>query len=107
MKDKITIIKELKALLVKHFGENIQDVILFGSQAIGKAVKHSDYDILIILKNDYDWKFRDKITDIVYNMELEYDVLFDKHLLSVNEVNNSIRAAQPIFVNAINKGIYA
>jgi predicted nucleotidyltransferase len=61
MKDKGTLIKELKSALVANFGEDIKDVILFGSRATGKAHKDSDYDVLIILNNDYDWEYRCRI----------------------------------------------
>ena len=110
MKDtekNLSIIKSLKLLLTNHFGTNIQDVILFGSHIKGTATKFSDYDILIILKNDYDWKFQEKLTDVVYDMELDYDILFDKHLVSVNEMKNSLKGAEPIYKNAIKYGLYA
>ncbi len=110
MKDtekNLSILKSLKLLLTNHFGTNIQDVILFGSQIKGTSTKFSDYDILIILKNDYDWKFQEKITDVVYDMELDYDILFDKHLVSLNEMKNSLKGAEPIYKNAIKYGLYA
>ena len=103
----IKILKTLKEHLVEHFGENIQNVILFGSRSKSMDTEFSDFDVLIILKNDYDWKLRDKMTDIIYDLELEYDVLFDKHLLSINEKENLLKGAEPIYINAIKKGIYA
>ena len=50
---------------------------------------------------------RDKITDIVYDLELKYDILFDKHLISIDELHNSMRGVQPVFVDAIQHGVYA
>ncbi len=105
--DKRIILRKLKNLLQKHFHDAIKDVILFGSQAAGAAREDSDYDVLIVLNCDYDWKLRDKITDIVYDMELEYDLLFDKYLISTDELQHSLRGAQPIFINAIHNGVYA
>lgn len=105
--NNLRIIKSLKSLLKNHFGSNIQDVILFGSQLKGTSTQFSDYDILIILKNDYDWKYQDKITDVVYDMELDYNILFDKHLVSLNEIKNSLKGEEPIYKNAIKYGLYA
>jgi predicted nucleotidyltransferase len=105
--DNMTLLQQLKQLLKTHFHEKIRDVILFGSRAKGTAHEYSDYDVLIVLNGGYDWKFRDKIIDVVYDMELEYDVLFDKFVISTDELQHSSRGAQPIFTNAIQNGVYA
>lgn len=108
MPDDTTILHEIKRLLDNHFPNVIRDVVLFGSRAKGTAREDSDYDVLIVLnKADYDWKFRDALTDVVYDMELDYDILVDKHLISVDELEHSPRGAQPIFRNAIEYGVYA
>jgi len=106
MQDKIQNVKNLKRLLIEHFGDHINEVILFGSQTTGKASKYSDYDILIILKNDYDHEFRREISNLIFDQELKYDLIFDEHLLSVNEIETSLRGAEPVYMNAIKNGIY-
>ncbi len=93
--------------MVAHFGEDIRDVILFGSQATGEAHKDSDYDVLIILNKDYDWKYQDNITSVLYNMELEYDIFIDTKVISTKELHNTIKGKHPLFVDAIHEGIYA
>jgi len=103
----ILVITELKRVLVSQFGDNIKDVILFGSQASGNSKEDSDYDILILLANDYDWKYQNLVFDKAFDVGLEYQVLFDLHLLSVNEKNNTLRGKEPILVNAMQKGIHA
>ncbi len=107
MPDKLTILQELKHLLQEHFHDDINDVILFGSQAKGTALEDSDYDVLIVLNRDYDWKYRNHICHVIYDMELEYDIFIDMHIISRHELFYTLRGAQPIFVNAVNKGIYA
>lgn len=108
MPDNTMILRKLKHLLQQHFPDAIRDVILFGSRAKGTARADSDYDVVIVLNNnDYDWKFRDEVTDVVYDMELADDILVDKHLISVDELEHSLRGAQPIFRNAIEHGVYA
>jgi len=101
--NKKNILKILKENLQQYFSNNIKDVILFGAQAAGTAHKDSDYDVLIVLNHDYDIEFKEKVTDIVYDMELKYDVLIDAFLISTNELQYSLRGAQPVFMNAVKK----
>jgi len=69
--DNKLIVKELKDLLVRNLGDNVLDIILFGSQLKGTASEHSDFDVLIVLKNDYDWKLKRKINDLCYDIDLK------------------------------------
>lgn len=107
MKHKGTIIKELKAALVAHFGEDIKDVILFGSRATGKAHKNSDYDVLIILNSDYNWKYEEQIVSVVYELELKYDIFIDIKVISTYELYQTIKGKHPLYRDAMAQGIYA
>ena len=40
------ILSEFKNHLIKNYGDSIEDVVLFGSQARGDSNKYSDYDVL-------------------------------------------------------------
>lgn len=106
MSENAEILNKLKEHLKSHLGNNLNEVILFGSMASGKATEGSDYDILIILNKKYDWRDENKIMDLCYDIDLKYNILIDPHILSTEEIN-TIRGKQPIFVNAINSGIYA
>ena len=101
------VLKELKYSLAKEYGENINSVILFGSRAKGLGNDNSDYDIVVVLKNDYDWKYEKQLSKTVYKFELEKGILTDIHLISVNQINNTLKGKDPLFVNAIKNGIYA
>jgi len=103
----VFIITELKKALVAHFGDDVRDVILFGSQASGTSSDDSDYDVLILVANDYDWKYQNLVFDKAFDVGLKCGVLFDLNLLSVNELENSLRGKEPIFLNAMQKGIHA
>ena len=46
-------VKELQKLLLEKYSGQIEKIILFGSKANGNSDLHSDYDILIILKSNY------------------------------------------------------
>ena len=98
------ILKDLKKILQDHFGVEIQNVILFGSQAQKNPPVNSDYDILVIVKNDFDWKFENKILETCYEIDLKYDIVTDIKLISENQLN-SIRGKQPFIQSAIEMGI--
>lgn len=104
--EKYQILATIKSVLQSNYNEQIKDIILFGSQANLPHDNLSDYDILIVLKNDYDWKFNRKLTDILFDLEIKYNILIDKHVISINELNNSIKGAEPIYQNALKNGVY-
>jgi uncharacterized protein len=106
MTDKNIILSDLKSHLLKNYGKSVKDIILFGSQARGDSWEYSDYDILIILDNDYSGKDENQILDLCFDIDLKYNILLDVHLISRNELT-SIRGRQPVFVNALKSGIYA
>ncbi len=103
---KLKILKDLKNNLLKRLGENLIDIILFGSQLSDSPNQESDYDILIIVKNKPDWKLEREISDICFEIDLKYGILTDTHILSEAELNTP-RGKQPVFVKAINQGFHA
>ena len=106
MTDKRIILIDLKNKLEEQYSESVKNVVLFGSQASGKANENSDYDILILLNRDYTKIDESKILDICYDIDLKYNILIDAHLISTKELNSK-RGKQPLFINAIKNGIYA
>jgi len=105
--DNKLIIKELKDLLIRNLGDNVSDIILFGSQLKGTASDNSDFDVLIVLKNDYNWKLKRKINDLCYDIDLKYNIFLDTQIISQHELKNSIRGKHPIFSNALKEGYHA
>lgn len=104
--DKIKVLKDLNYLLKSRFADDLKDIVLFGSQVYGQAHKDSDYDFLIILKKKADWKIEREISDICYEVDLKYNIITDIHVIGESELN-TLRGKQPIFVNAIENGLYA
>ena len=94
------ILKEIKGLLTKNFPEKIEKVVLFGSRVSGREKKYSDYDVLVILKGEYDWRLKDKIIDLCYKVDLEYNILTDVKVISLEEVG-SIKGKQPFIVHSL------
>ena len=100
----LDILYDMKQLLSGNFPDIIDRVILFGSRSTGKEEIYSDYDILIILNTEYDWKLEEKILSLCYEIDLKYNILTDVKIISTDELN-SIRGKQPFILNAIDKGI--
>ena len=92
--------------IAKNYGNSVKEVILFGSQARSDSKEYSDYDVLIVLENDYSGKDENLIFDLCYDIDLKYNIILDIHLISRKELT-SIRGRQAVFVNAIKSGIYA
>jgi uncharacterized protein len=100
------ILNDLKKLLKSRFGDEIKDIILFGSQLTGEGKSDSDYDILIILKQKAHWKIEREISDLCFEIDLKYGIITDTHILAEEEIM-SLRGKQPIFINALSNGLYA
>ena len=102
--NKIAILKELQQLIQNRFTDSVEKIILFGSQINGKATAYSDYDILIVLKNDYDWRTENEILDLCYQIDLKYKIITDIKIISKNEPTTKI-GKQPFIIDALEYGI--
>ncbi len=104
--NKNKILQDFSQLLRLRFSDDLKDLVLFGSRINGRAKKDSDYDFLVILKQKADWKTEREISDLSYEIELKYNIITDTHILAESELT-TLRGKQPIFMNAIAKGIHA
>ncbi|HDD64904.1 MAG TPA: nucleotidyltransferase domain-containing protein, partial [Firmicutes bacterium] len=69
-------LKELKIKIVEKFPE--AEIILFGSKVRGNCDEESDIDLLILIEGPVNRKIEEEITDITYDIELKYGVVFGK-----------------------------
>ncbi|NJN71747.1 MAG: nucleotidyltransferase domain-containing protein, partial [Limnothrix sp. RL_2_0] len=67
--------KKLKNYLVELYQDELEQVILFGSEARGEAEIDSDVDILIVLKNSFNY-FDEikKISGFISDLCLDYEL---------------------------------
>jgi len=73
-------IGKLSRVLREHFGDDLANVLVFGSVAKGRDTNESDIDIMVDLRlppGAVDWKTERRIRDLVYPIELEDDVVLD------------------------------
>ncbi len=96
--------QELKKVLIDHLKEDIDRIILYGSRVGSSAVESSDYDVLIILKRPYDWKRKNRIYDVTYDVDLKYDILTDIKLIAMSELE-TLQGKQPYIRQALENGI--
>jgi uncharacterized protein len=104
---KEQILQDLKTKLVSQFGDEIHDVILFGSFSKNTQTIDSDFDILIILKTSFNWITKNKIRDICYDVSLENDILIDSKIVSATDLETKFWGKHPLFTDAIKLGIHA
>ncbi|MFN0013809.1 MAG: nucleotidyltransferase domain-containing protein [Saprospiraceae bacterium] len=107
MKKRDKILQAAKQRLTAAFGDKIKDVILFGSRAWGKPTRWSDWDFVVVLRGDYDGKTVRAIRFIMADVDLDYDVFTQTLVVSDQELKNTFRGYEPIFVKALSQGIYA
>lgn len=83
------ILKKLKQSLQKLYGDNLIDVILFGSYAKRMAHQNSDVDILIILDYEFDLDVEiARTSHIIADFCLEHDLLISRLFVSKNYYKN-------------------
>jgi uncharacterized protein len=102
--DNMSLLGNMKSLLLKNYGDLVVKIILFGSRVDGNAREYSDYDVLVVVKKTIDWKIKDNIRSVLYDLNIEYDILLSVQVISEPELD-TILGRQPFIQNAIETGI--
>jgi predicted nucleotidyltransferase len=72
----VPLLQDFRKKLNKIYGQNLRELILFGSYARGDFHKNSDIDILLVLEN-----YSSPFTEINRVSEIKYDFLLANNLL--------------------------
>jgi len=75
---------------LKKGGFNLYGLYLFGSRVKSSFREDSDFDVAIILNEKVDWKVKDKVREVIYDIMLESDIVIDSHIYSKEEIDLSI-----------------
>jgi len=84
--------------------ERIEEIYLFGSRARGEERPDSDYDLLIVV-DQADGKFREKIYEIVLDILLDTGKLLSLKILSSEEFKRLSQLRTPFIENVLREGI--
>ena len=105
MSKKISIkpvLEKFKREITKIAGDNLKNMILFGSYARDEAMKYSDIDIVLIFQNEPSIEIKNRIREISNSLSLQYDVVIAEFLLTQSEFQ---KYKTPFLLNVRKEGI--
>ncbi len=95
MKNESEAIEAAIRMLKSEF--SVSKVILFGSKARGDHDEHSDIDLLVVASKLLHWKEEKSIIGALFDIGMEYDVIFSPLFTSVDEWENGIFTEFPVY----------
>ena len=81
------------------------EVILYGSRARGNARTDSDYDLLVLVDGEVDWRLEDQIRQRLYPLELATGAVLTVHAYSRRVWNSPLYRAMPFTQHVERDGI--
>ncbi len=88
-------VAEASRILKEQFSN--EQVILFGSKARGDDDEESDIDLLLITTRPLSWDERDRITDLLFDVEIAHGVVISTLDVAVTDWTTGIFTLLPIY----------
>ena len=92
----------------KILGSRVKKIILYGSYARGDFNKNSDIDIMILtdLTDDEIVEYRDKVSNIAFDIEFDnnFDVILSPLVKNIDKFNYWLEAL-PFYMNVQKEGV--
>jgi len=83
----------------------VDRIVLFGSVAWGKPDEESDVDILIVLKDCSNLLTEDQISQVIFEINLEYDTNLSELIVDRQTWDHGLVSAMPIHEEIEKRGI--
>ena len=97
------ILSEVSDALKILYKDNLTDIVLYGSYARNDYTDNSDIDLLVVLnKVDSPGKEIDKIVDVIYDINLKYNILIS--IVPVSKVDYK-NIKSPLLINVRKEGV--
>lgn len=97
-------IKLLSKQIREFLGDNLVSITLFGSKARGDFDKDSDIDVLIVVHKK-NRKIKEKLYDILFDIDPYYDYRISLKLLSTFEYQKNVEMHSPFIENLNKEGV--
>lgn len=100
------VLEKIDASMMELFKDKLKNIILYGSYARNENTSESDIDVMVLV-DETEYKIReyeDRITDIMVDLSLEYDVVVSIYIQSVEEYKKQAKAL-PFLMNVQKEGI--
>jgi predicted nucleotidyltransferase len=83
------ILKKLKKGLLQIYGDQVDRILLYGSRARGDERPDSDIDILVVLKDDFNYSEMLRLSsDLAASLSLENDVVISRAFVSKEQLEH-------------------
>jgi len=97
------ILKEYRTRLEETLGENLDSIVLYGSQARGDAEEGSDIDVLCVMKKSFDYgELILRTSEITAEISLKYDVVLSRSFARLEDYETR---QTPFLLNVRREGV--
>jgi uncharacterized protein len=97
------IVALVKQWFLEQYQENLEQLILYGSQARGDAQEYSDIDVLVVLKQAFNYREEiERTSQFIADLSLEYDTVISRAFISVQRFQEE---NSPFLLNVRREGI--
>ncbi len=97
------VVEKCKSILQSHYGKNLSGLVLYGSVARNQATPGSDIDLLVLLRDPFDYFLElRRIVDLLYPVQLESAQLISATPAPVGQFE---RGSIQLYRNAKKEGV--
>jgi predicted nucleotidyltransferase len=97
------ILREYQSRLAEILGENLESVIVYGSQARRDAEQGSDIDVLCVMRTSFDYgDLLDRTSQATSEISLKYDVVLSRTFVTSEDYSSR---NTPFLMNIRREGI--